>query len=182
MAVKTISEIGSSVIRTKAKKLEDISPAKLKKLIQDLTDTMRHQGLVGIAAPQIGIGSRIFLTEVRKTKNRKDITELDPLRVFINPKIVRTSTRLVSGYEGCGSIALGGLFGMVKRPETVFVRARNENGEEFELETSGLLARIIQHEIDHLDGICFIDKVTDTKTLLGRGEYLKMKKQIKNRK
>lgn len=176
MAIKKIAEIGSVVIRTRATNVDFALSAKLKKIVRDLTDTMRHEGLVGIAAPQIGIGKRVFLTEVRKTKNRKDIKELDPLRVFINPKIVSHSKKKVNGYEGCGSICHGGLFGEVKRPETICVQAFNENGEAFELETGGLLGRIIQHEIDHLNGICFIDHVTDTKKLFGREEYLKMKK------
>lgn len=176
MAIKKISEIGSEVIRSRATELGEITPSKLTKLIVDLTDTMRHENLVGIAAPQIGLGVRVFLTEVRKTKNRKDITEIDSLRVFINPEIISFSKKQVDGYEGCGSIAHGGLFGVVKRPETICVQAFNENGEAFELETGGLLARIIQHEVDHLNGICFIDHVTDTKKLLGREEYLKMKK------
>jgi peptide deformylase len=176
MSIKKISEIGSEVIRTRAKKAESIGSSKLKKIIIDMTDTMRHEGLVGIAAPQIGVGSRLFLTEVRKTKTRKDITSLDPLRVFINPEITRVSKKLVDGYEGCGSVAHGGLFGVVKRPETIAVQAYDEHGERFELETGGLLARIIQHEVDHLNGICFIDRVIDTKKLLGREEYIKLKK------
>lgn len=175
MAIRKTSEIGSDIIRSRAKEVDKISSAKVKKIIGDLVDSMRHENLVGMAAPQIGIGNRIFVTEIRKTIFRKDISILDPLRVFINPKITKVSKRLVEGYEGCGSIASGGLFGIVKRSETVSVRAFNENGDEFELETSGLLARIIQHEVDHLNGICFIDKVTDTKKLLGRGEYIKLK-------
>jgi peptide deformylase len=182
MAIRKISEIGSKVIRTKALPLTDISPKKLVKIITDLTDTMRAEGLVGIAGPQIGLGYRIFLTEIRKTKSRKDITEVDPLRVFINPEIVSMSKRSIDGYEGCGSVCNGGLFGTVKRPETIRIRAFNETGEPFELETGGLLARIIQHEIDHLNGICFIDKVTDTKTLLGRDTYLEMRKEQKHLK
>jgi peptide deformylase len=166
----------------KSKRTQNYHSSETQKIIQDLSDTMRHQGLVGIAAPQIGIGSRIFLTEVRRTKNRKDITELDPLRVFVNPQIVSLSKRLVEGYEGCGSVAQGNLFGIVKRPETIVLQATDEYGEPFTLQTSGLLARIIQHEIDHLNGVCFIDKVSDTKTLLGRGEYLKTKKQNKSQK
>lgn len=177
MAIKKISEIGSSVIRTKAQPLGRITQVKLQKIIGDLVDTMRDADLVGIAAPQIGIGSRIFLSEIRKTKTRKNGTELDKLRVFINPMLVKTSKKQVDGYEGCGSVARGGLFGIVRRPETVTVRAVSELGEVFELQTGGLLSRIIQHEIDHLNGICFIDKVTDTKKLLGREEYIKTKKQ-----
>lgn len=180
MAIKKTSEIGSKVIRSRAKEINKIFSVVVRKIITDLTDSMRDKDLVGMAAPQIGVGSRIFVTEVRKTKLRRDIKILDSLRVFINPKIMRKSKKQVSGYEGCGSVASGGLFGVVKRHETVSVRAFDQNGEEFELETSGLLARIIQHEMDHLNGICFIDKITDTKKLLGREEYLNMrKKQLK---
>ena len=103
MAIKKISEIGSAVIRTRAKKVTEDSPKKLKQIIADLTDTMRHAGLVGIAAPQIGIGSRIFLTEIRKTKTRKNLLQLDVLRVFINPELVHVSKKQVNDYEGCGA-------------------------------------------------------------------------------
>lgn len=177
MAIKKTAEIGSEVIRSKSKEIDKINSPKVRKIIKDLIDTMRNENLVGISAPQIGIGSRIFITEIRKTTFRKNISELDTLRVFINPTITKTSKKLVEGYEGCGSVASAGLFGIVKRPETISVRAISEKGDEFELETSGLLARVIQHEIDHLNGICFIDKVTDTKKLLGRQEYIKQGKK-----
>ncbi len=177
MAIKKTSEIGSNVIRSRAKEIIKIVSPNTKKIITNLYDTMRHENLVGMAAPQIGIGSRIFITEVRKTILRKNISQLDSLRIFINPKITKVSKKLVDGYEGCGSVASGSLFGIVKRPETISIRAFDEKEEEFELETSGLLARIIQHEMDHLNGICFIDKITDTKKLLGRGEYIKMGKK-----
>lgn len=93
MSVKKISEIGSLVIRSKAKPVGSIAPSKLQKVIDDLTDTMRATNLVGIAAPQIGIGSRIFISEIRKTKIRKHISELDALRVYINPEIVEVSKK-----------------------------------------------------------------------------------------
>lgn len=179
MAIKPTAEIGSEVIRSVATEVEKVTGAKVRKIVTDLTDTMRATNLVGMAAPQIGVASRIFVTEVRKTLLRKDISKLDPLRVFINPKITKVSKTMVEDYEGCGSVAAGSLFGLVKRPETVSVRATDVHGKEFELETSGLLARIIQHEIDHLNGVCFIDKVTDTKKLLGRNEYIKMRKKKK---
>ena len=179
MAIKKTSEIGSVVIRSRAKEVTKIPSAKIRKILNDLADTMRHGNLVGMAAPQIGIGSRIFVTEIRKTAFRKDISTLDKLRVFINPKITKVSKKTVEDYEGCGSIASGGLFGIVKRPETISIHAYSELGEEFELDTSGLLARVIQHEIDHLNGVCFIDKITDTKKLLGRNEYLKLKGKTK---
>ena len=176
MIIKEVSEIGSKVIRTRAKEVKFLKSLMVKKTIKDLTDSMRKHGLVGMAAPQIGIGTRIFVTEIRKTPYRKD-AELDKLRIFINPKIVSSSDKCVIGHEGCGSVSNGGLFGPVKRPEEVVVQALDSNGDKFHLEVSGLLARVIQHEIDHLNGVVFIDHVSDTRKLLGKTEYLKMEKE-----
>lgn len=146
----------------------------MKKIVTNLTDSMRHHELVGMAAPQIGVNLRIFVTEVRKTKTRIQ-KETDPLRVFINPKIVKFSKRVVAGYEGCGSVANAGLFGAVKRPAEVVVTAFDQEGKRFKLYGKGLLARIIQHETDHLNGIVFLDRVSDTKSLISREEYIKRK-------
>lgn len=79
MTVKNISEIGSEIIRSRSKEAENLTQYRLKKIVGDLIDTMRSAGLVGMAAPQIGIDVRIFFTEIRKTKTRKDIASLDPL-------------------------------------------------------------------------------------------------------
>jgi len=171
MAVKKISEIGSNPIRSKAKKLSNIQGVQTKKLIKDLKDTMRHNNLVGIAAPQIGESLRIFVTEIRETKYRKKM-KTDSFRVFVNPRIVSHSKRMVSSYEGCGSVASTNIFGPVKRYLSVIIRAQNQRGESFEYKASGFLARVIQHELDHLNGIVFIDKVTNSKQLLGKEEYI----------
>lgn len=173
MAVKKTTQIGNRILRTKAETVKEINSAKLKKLIVDLVDTMRENNLVGIAAPQIGVSLRVFVTEIRKTKLRKN-AEVDGLRVFINPQIISVSKKISKDWEGCGSVAQGGLFAMVSRPESVKVQAYNERGEWFVLETSGLLARIIQHENDHLNGIMFTD-IAEIKTLIGQEEYLKIK-------
>ncbi len=173
MAIRKTVQAGNPVIRAKAQKVKLPLDKAILKIITDLTDTMRAAGLVGIAAPQIGKGVRIFVTEVRKTKYRNH--EPTPLQVFINPEIVETSKKLVSDWEGCGSVATGNLFAKVMRPEKVTVRAFDQNGEKFELETSGLLARIIQHENDHLNGVLFTDKA-DLSTVTSLEEYLKMRK------
>lgn len=173
MIKKTI-QIGDLVLRTKAEVVKDIKSIKVKKLITDLTDTMRENNLVGIAAPQIGVSLRVFVTEIREIKIRKN-TEVDKLRVFINPKIISASKKMAKDWEGCGSVAQGGLFAMVSRPESIQIQAYNEHAEPFILQTSGLLARVIQHETDHLDGIMFTD-IAEIKTLIDRDAYLKIKK------
>lgn len=130
---------------------------------------MRENDLVGMAAPQIGSNVRIFVTEIRKTKVRNPALQ-DSLRVFINPKIIVSSKREVLGWEGCGSVAFSGLFGKVRRPYSVTVQAQDIEGAVFELKASGLLARIIQHEVDHLNGVLFTDRA-DPKTYMSTNEY-----------
>lgn len=172
-----VVQLGNKVIRSKAKNVSSVSDPEVQMVIRDLISVMRERNLVGLAAPQIGIGKRIFVTEVRTTTYRKNIAQPDKLRVFVNPKIRSHSKSTATEYEGCGSVAEAMLFGPVKRFYMVEVVAFNELGEEFVFQTNGFLARIIQHEMDHLDGIVFIDKVTDTRKLLGREEYIALRKK-----
>ncbi len=176
MVIKSVTQVGNEVIRARSKKVVRPKSATTRKVVKDLTDSMRHHGLVGMAAPQIGKGVRIFVTEVRKTKLRKgeSIKNIDPLRVFINPRLLKVSKEKSKGWEGCGSVASAGLFGKVSRPRSVTVEAVDGKGKRVKLEATGLLARIIQHEMDHLNGIIFADKA-DTKTYMSRNEYLKLK-------
>ena len=173
MAIKQTTQVGDPIIRAKAKTVKDVNSSVVKKIVGNLVDSMRKHNLVGMAAPQIGESWRIFVTEIRKTKYRKD-TELDELRVFINPKIIASSKKKTVGWEGCGSVAEAGLFAKVKRPATVVVEALDENGEKFSLRSKGLLSAVIQHEIDHLNGVLFIDRA-DITTCMSRKEYLKMR-------
>ncbi len=168
--IKETVQVGNPLIRTKSKRVA-VPSAQTRKIVSALVESMRHHDLVGMAAPQIGSPTRIFVTEVRRTKVR-DPKSLDPLRVFVNPKIIHSSTREVLGWEGCGSVAFSGLFGKVRRPQSVTVRAQDIEGVSFELHASGLLARIIQHEVDHLNGTLFIDRAS-SKTLMSANEYRK---------
>jgi peptide deformylase len=164
MAIKRISQVGEKVIRAKAKQVNAKNKANLKKVLKDLADTLRAENLVGIAAPQIGVGLQIFLSEVRKTKWRK-ATDTDGLRTYINPQIISRSKKQTELQEGCGSLGSHAwkLFGPVKRPAEVEVEALDENLKPFRLKAKGLLAKIIQHEYDHLQGTVIIDKFTDTR-------------------
>lgn len=171
-----VVQLGNKVIRSKSKNVSSVNNPEVQMVIRDLISVMRERNLVGLAAPQIGIGKRIFVTEVRTTTYRKNIAQPDELRIFVNPKIRSHSRNIVTEYEGCGSVAEAMLFGLVKRFYMVEVEALNEMGEAFLFQTNGFLARIIQHEMDHLDGIVFIDKVTDTRKLLGREEYIYLRK------
>lgn len=172
MAIRKPIQVGNPIIRAVAKPVTNVGAAQTKNLIHDLVDTMRAGALVGIAAPQIGVSKRIFATEIRKTKFRR--AELDELRVFINPKITWRSKKQASDWEGCGSVANSNLFAKVNRPDGVIVEAINEDGQLFTLKASGFLARLIQHELDHLDGVLFTD-TADRNTYMSGEEYTKMR-------
>ena len=172
MIIKNVTQIGDPVIRAKAKPVAALTSPRTKKIARDLIDSMRHHGLVGMAAPQIGIGLRIFVSELRETDVRR-AKDADAARVFINPKIVRYSEKKRLDGEGCGSVANSGLFGMVPRAESVTVTAFNEKGKRFTLSAKGLLAAVIQHETDHLNGIVFLDRLPNMKSLMSREEYIK---------
>lgn len=132
------------VLRKKSKPVEKIDK-RILELLDDMAETMKHADGVGLAAPQVGILRRVVVIDVG-----------DGLIELINPEIVETSGQQ-RGAEGCLSIP--GVRGEVIRPEKVRVKALNRKGEPIEITGTGLLARALCHEIDHLDGILFIDKV-----------------------
>ncbi|MBM7581896.1 peptide deformylase [Caldicoprobacter guelmensis] len=145
MAIRKIMIYGKDdVLRKKSKPVEKIDKRVLE-LLDDMAETMRHADGVGLAAPQVGILRRVVVIDVG-----------EGLIELINPEIVESSGEQ-RGAEGCLSIP--GIRGEVIRPERVKVKALNREGEQIEVTGTGLLARALCHEIDHLDGILFIDKV-----------------------
>ena len=143
MAKLKIVKIGDEVLRGKCRPVDKITPRTLQ-LLDDMIDTMRDAGGVGLAAPQVGILRRIVVIEV----NEGEVLEL------INPRIVAYAGEQ-EGLEGC--LSLPGQWGIVKRPMHVTVRALNRCGEEVEYKGSELLARCFCHELDHLDGKLYPD-------------------------
>jgi peptide deformylase len=133
------------ILRQKSHNVTDPSDSKIKKLIPQMMATMKEENGVGLAAPQVGENIRMFVVNHKEKE-----------MVFINPVIVKKSLIKEWGEEGCLSIP--GKFGEVKRSKRVAVEYLNEGGVKQSLKAHGLLSRIIQHEIDHLDGILFIDK------------------------
>ncbi len=145
MAIRNIREIGDDVLRKKSKEVKEMTP-RLKQLIDDMFDTMYEAYGVGLAAPQVGILKRVVVI---------DVTGEDPY-VLINPTIIeRTGEQ--TGNEACLSVP--GKTGVVTRPAYVKAVALNENMELYEIEGTEFLARAICHEIDHLDGCIYVDKV-----------------------
>jgi len=178
MVVENIIQIGNPILRKKNKIIKNINDVEVLKTIKDLVDTMRHFGMVGTAAPQIGTNFKIFVTEIRKTEYRES-KDSDKLRVFINPKISWKSKKEIIIYEGCGSVSHSDFFGPVKRAEKIKITAIDEKGKKIKLKAEGLLARVIQHEYDHLVGIEFVEKITDMGKVMSKNEYIKMLEKSK---
>lgn len=147
MAIRNIRIIGDSILTKKSKEIKALTP-KLKVLIADMLDTMHQAEGVGLAAPQIGILKRLIVIDVSP--------EGDSPVVLINPEILEADGEQ-TGEEGCLSVP--GKSGVVTRPNHVKVKALNEDLEEIIVEGTELLARALSHEIDHLNGILYVDKV-----------------------
>ena len=142
-----ITKLGEEILRQKAEpvKPEEIND-DLRNFLNEMFEAMIAADGVGLAGPQAGISKRLFVV----------IADDDVRRVFINPQIISTSAEMVDFEEGCLSVPQ--VYESISRPKKVTVQAFNENGRPFTLEADGLLARVIQHEYDHLDGILFIDR------------------------
>ena len=148
-----ILTLGSDVLHQKAAPVENIKKDSRKwhEIAAMMLEAVKAGKGVGLAGPQIGLMQRIFVVSI----------EGDDPRVFINPSIIETSTETVKYEEGCLSIP--GIWADVVRPKTVKVQAWNEKGGAFTLEARGLLARVILHEYDHLEGVLFIDRLSEHK-------------------
>lgn len=181
MTVRKIIQIGHPALKAKNEIIADFNSPKLKRLIKDLKDTMHKTGLIGIAAPQIARNYLVFVTQPRKTKTRK-LTKIDKFRVYINPKIVFYAKDTSLIYEGCGSVARGNLFGPVIRPKEIRIEAYDENGTKYSLECDGILARVIQHEYDHLFGIEFLEKISDYRQIISAEYYRQSLRNSKEQK
>lgn len=146
MALRNIRKLGDDILRKKSRTVEKIDE-KIITLLDDMADTLYEAEGVGLAAPQVGVLKRIALVDVG-----------DGLIELINPEIIHTEGLQIAD-EGCLSVP--GKYGKVERPKVVTVRATDRNGNEFEITGEDFLARAFCHEIDHLDGVVFVDKVSE---------------------
>jgi len=177
MAIRDTIQIGDSKLKQKNIAVRDVSDPKVKQVVTDLIDTMHENNLIGMAAPQIGENYQIFVTEPRETETRtKD--QSDTLRIYINPKITRSSEEMVEIWEGCGCVANGSLFAPVVRPKIVTVEAIKQDGSRFQITADGILGRVIQHEQDHMMGVEFVEKISDYKRIMSKESYIKLIKPL----
>jgi peptide deformylase len=160
MALRPIVTIGDEILRKKAHRHRDFD-AELHELLDDMLETMLHEQGIGLAAPQVAVSRRVII--VRLPDDAQAVEEFGSnagtLYEAINPKAVKASREMVDGLEGCLSIP--GYCGLVPRHASVVVHAQDRHGCDVRFKAHGWLARVFQHEIDHLDGILFIDRAKE---------------------
>ena len=164
MALRPVRLLGDPILRASALPVEEVDE-EIRTLIADMFDTMYAEEGVGLAAPQVGVGQRVIVVDPREP-------EVPPF-ALINPEVQETAGELEKGEEGCLSIP--GLKELVERPARVVVTGMDEAGERVRLEAEGLLARILQHEVDHVNGILFIDRVSPLKRMMLLRRWQKVK-------
>ena len=152
MAKRTIELLGADVLRRPAMPVAELDD-ELRSLIADMYETMRHAEGIGLAGPQIGESRRVVVIEALDEDS-------EPL-ALVNPQVVESSKEVDRAEEGC--LSLPGLTAVIERPSRVTVEAVDPEGEPLRIEADDLLARVLQHEIDHLDGVLILDKVSPLK-------------------
>jgi peptide deformylase len=169
MARLKILHYGHPLLREKAQEIRQVGREE-RELIEAMAETMYEGRGIGLAATQVGVMKRLFVVDVDQDEGKPESRRL---RVFINPEIVWESEEDAPFEEGC--LSLPGVYGEVYRPTRVRIVARDEHFEPFELEADEMLARVIQHENDHLDGVLFVDRLALLKRRDVAGELNRLK-------
>lgn len=151
MTVREIVKIGEPILRQRAKRIHRVDDYT-KRLVQDLIDTLHEANGSGLAAPQISVPLRAIITKVD-----------EQIHVVLNPEIVKESDEEIEADEGC--LSMPGWYGPVTRKERVTVRGLSRTGKPLKIKSEGWEARAFQHEVDHLDGVLFIDRMEDPSKL-----------------
>lgn len=160
MAVLEIRKFNEPILKKKARKIRKITP-EIRQIALDMVETMKNGNGIGLAGPQVGISKRIIVLET-DYRNREAL-------VLINPKIVKRSLKKATDTEGC--LSFPGIYLEIKRAKEIEVKALNLKGEKIKLKATGLLARAIQHEIDHINGIVFHRRLNPIKGLVFRKKH-----------
>jgi len=168
--IREVVQLGHPLLRTKAQDVENIEEQRIQTLVDDLIATVGQAQGVGIAAPQVAESFRLFIVASRPNPRYPYAPTMEPT-AMINPKILAHSTEVVKGWEGCLSIP--GIRGSVPRYQSIEVEYSDRNGKQQKQELTDFVARIFQHELDHLDGIVFLDRMESTLDLVTEQEYQK---------
>jgi peptide deformylase len=171
MALRTIEIMGSPVLREKCAQV-DVVDDDVRVLVRDMMETMYHSSGIGLAAPQVGLTTRVIVVDPRDEEE----TRRNPI-ALVNPQVVWSSKEKDKAPEGCLSIP--GMEDVVQRPASVVVEGLDPDGDEVRIEAEGLLSRVLQHEIDHLDGVLFVDRLTPLKRRIFMKKWKKLQAEKK---
>lgn len=167
MSILKVSRMGHPVLRKKVKPVPaaEIASAPMQRLIDDMAHTMLEYNGVGLAAPQVHEELRLFVAQVIRDQDEEEENETrkPEILALINPEIKPASRQVEEDWEGCLSIP--DLRGLVPRYRDITVKAYDRTGRQIELQASGFMARVIQHETDHLDGVLFLDRMKSMESL-----------------
>ena len=163
-----IIQLGNLILRQQAKPINNLADEWIQTLIDELIATVAKANGVGIASPQVGESYRLFIVASRPNPRYPNAPTMEPT-AMINPRIIAHSTDIVKGWEGCLSVP--GIRGLVPRYQAIEVEYTSRDGKLHRQELTDFVARIFQHEYDHLDGIVFIDRVESTQELMTEQEY-----------
>jgi peptide deformylase len=159
MSIKAVLRMGDPLLLRVSQPVEHFHTPQLSELLQDMRDTMRALNGAGLAAPQIGVSLRVVIFGTGAPNPRYPDAEVVPPTVLINPKIEPLSEQLEQGWEGCLSVP--GMRGLVPRYLHLRYRGMDEQGRPIDRRVSGFHARVVQHEVDHLDGILYPMRIAD---------------------
>lgn len=164
MTLLKIARMGHPVLRQRAEPVDDPTDVAVRRLLEDMAETMDDAQGIGLAAPQVHVGRRVIVFQVPSDRLEDDEPPGPPgITMLINPEIEPIGKEIAYGIEGCLSIP--DLRGVVPRRQSILYRGTAPDGTRVEREATGLHARVVQHEVDHLDGILFIDRMRDLATL-----------------
>ena len=166
-----ITELGNPVLRDNAMPVENIDDPIIQELIEDMILTVKETHGVGLAAPQVSVPLRIFVMASYPNKRYPDAPEMVPT-VVINPEIIDKSNDTIKDWEGCLSIP--GIRALVPRNQSVEVKYYNRHGMLLHETLNDFIARVFQHENDHLNGIVFLDILENTQDIITESEYIKL--------
>jgi len=158
MAVRKVIKMGDPLLLQTAKIVENFNSPELEQLVADMKDTMAELNGAGLAAPQIAVSQRVMIFGVAENPRYPDV-EAVPETVLINPEVTLLDQEQESGWEGCLSVP--GMRGLVPRYKSIRYRGYDQKGELIEREAHGFHARVVQHELDHLDGVLYPQRIKD---------------------
>jgi len=166
-----IAQLGALVIREQAAEVTDIHDLQLEALIDDLFVTVADKSGMGIAAPQVSVSKRVIILSPKPNARYPYAQTMEPT-AMINPEMTWSSLEMDKDWEGC--LTVPGLRGLVPRHRAIRVRYLTREGVQMETEYNGFLARVFQHEVDHLDGLVFLDRMESTKDLVTEHQWQKI--------